>query len=186
MEATASKEEIRRELKLRRCSLKKEEKQRYDSELRKNIAGVVEFKSAGSILFFFPVKGEPDISPLIQQCLEEGREVLLPAVDGEELIPKRVESLGDLKKGKFGIPEPMDGELVDPSSIELILVPGLAFDRECFRLGWGKGYYDRLLKRAGGFSIGVAYSFQVLNRLPRDSWDIPVKAVVTEKELIRR
>ncbi len=186
METTASKEEIRRELKLRRCSLKREEKHRYDSELSKNIAEVVEFKSAGSILFFFPVKGEPNILPLLQQCLSKGREVLLPAVEGEELIPKRVESLTALNKGKFGIPEPMDGDPVDPSSIELILVPGLAFDTECFRLGWGKGYYDRLLKRAGGFSLGIAYSFQVLHRLPRDSWDIPVNAVVTEKELIRR
>jgi len=70
--------------------------------------------------------------------------------------------------------------------IDVILVPGLAFDRECYRLGWGKGFYDRLLKRAGGFSLGIAYSFQVLKRLPRDHWDIPVDAVVTEKELIRR
>ncbi len=186
MEALTSKEEIRRELKLRRCSLTKEHKLKLDSELIKNLKRVKEFNEAEKILFFFPVRGEPDIVPLLEICLEEGREVLLPAVKGEELIPKRIYSLGDLEKGKFGIPEPQDGEPVDPTSIELILVPGLAFDTECFRLGWGKGYYDRLLKRAGGYSIGVAYSFQVLDRLPRDSWDIPVKAVVTEKELIRR
>jgi len=186
LKAVESKEEIRREIKLKRCSLQKDLKERLDSVLREKLRSVAELQGAESILFFFPVRGEPDIVPLLEECLSEGRKVYLPSVNGEEIIPRSIESLSSLRKGNFGIPEPESGSEGNPEDIDVILVPGLAFDRECYRLGWGKGFYDRLLKRAGGFSLGIAYSFQVLKRLPRDHWDIPVDAVVTEKELIRR
>ncbi len=185
MKAVESKSEIRKELLRRRSSLDEEEKERLSQSICLRIASLPEYKGAHNILFFYPVKGEPDIRALLIRAIKEGR-ALLPKVKGKDLSLHRVSSLSNLSPGAYGIPEPSAGEEEDPSCIDLLLVPGVGFDLEGFRLGWGKGYYDRLLKRAGGTKVGVAFSFQVLERLPRDHWDVPVDAVVTEKEVIRR
>lgn len=185
LKAVETKGEIRRELLKKRSSLDEEERERLSRSICLRIASLPEYKRAQSILFFYPVKGEPDIRALLTQAIKEGR-ALLPKVEGEDLSLHRVGSLSDLSPGAYGIPEPLVKDQVEPSSIDLLLVPGVGFDLEGFRLGWGKGYYDRLLKRAGGTKLGIAFSFQVLDRLPRDHWDVPVDAVVTEKDVIRR
>ncbi len=185
MKALEKKGEIRRELLKRRRSLKEGERKALSASICSNLRSLPEYGQAERILFFYPVKGEPDIIPLLGRAIEEGR-AFLPKVDGEDLTLCRVPSLQSLVPGAYGIPEPQGEEVVSPAWIDLLLVPGVAFDREGFRLGWGKGYYDRLLKRAGGMKVGVAFSFQVFERLPRDPWDVPVDAVVTEKGIIRR
>ena len=185
LETADRKREIRRELLKKRRSLSSAERGILSTSLCSTLASMLEYRQAESILFFYPVKGEPDITPLLSRAVEEGR-ALLPKVNGESLTVHRVLSLKSLVPGAYGIPEPEREEEVRPSMIDLLLVPGVGFDREGFRLGWGKGYYDRLLKRAGGVKVGVAFSFQVFERLPRDPWDVPVDAVVTEKGVIRR
>ncbi len=184
MEPVRNKGDIRSDILKRRIALGKEEVLNNSSLIVSRICSLREFVSAKTVLLYASVKGEPNIIPLINTAT--GKRFALPKVKGDELILYEVSKEDDLKSGAFGIPEPHGGKEISPDEVDLIAVPGIAFDREGYRLGWGKGYYDRLLKRAGAFKLGVAHSFQVLERLPRDPWDVPVDAVVTEKELIRR
>jgi 5-formyltetrahydrofolate cyclo-ligase len=98
-------------------------------------------------------------------------------------------SITNLKKlipGPFDILEPPDGKTIAPKHIDLILVPGLAFDNRGNRLGYGHGYYDRYLKLIDPkcFILGVAYSFQIIDKTPKTNHDIPVHAVLTEKYIL--
>jgi len=118
--------------------------------------------------------------------LSRGSRLVLPKVAGEELELLYVEDLSSLERGAYGIPEPSGGQKASPEEIEFAAVPGVAFDREGYRLGFGKGYYDRLLKKISAPKVGVAYSFQVIDYVPRDEWDEPVDLIVTEEGIIRR
>lgn len=119
--------------------------------------------------------------------LHEGRRVVCPrALPGARLEHYEIGSLGDLEPGRFGLlePRPDPARAVDPSMVELVLVPGIVFDREGFRLGFGGGYYDRFLAAIEAPSIGLAFALQLVDRVPRQAHDVPVDAIVTEREMI--
>jgi len=175
---------LRRRALERRSALAPEERERLSRLIREKLERLEEYGKAKTVAFFYPVKGEPDLLPLLKKALKEKR-VLLPKVEGEEIKLYRVGRLEELKRGAFGIPEPEGGEEVPPEEVELFLVPGLLFDGEGYRLGFGRGYYDRLLGRSGGLKVGVAYEFQVVDRLPRERWDAPVDLLVTERRIRR-
>ncbi len=183
---TVTKRDIRRELLNRRLSLPSERKEEYDSRIRDLLKSLPEYRRAKRILLYCSVKGEPDLTPLFVELIDEGRSLILPRVKGESLELVEAREISCLKNGTFNIPEPDSGVITDPESVELAVVPGVVFDREGYRIGFGRGYYDRLLERVRAPKVGVAYSFQVLDVVPRDSWDVPVDMVVTEKGVIRR
>ncbi len=182
----ASKEGLRKELLKAREALDPIERRRCSELIVQNILSLPEFERAEKVLLFYPVRGEPDISPLFEEVLKKGAELFLPRVAGGELEPVRVEDISALRPGKYRIPEPVSGEVVDPEEINFVAVPGVAFDREGYRIGFGKGYYDKLLRKVSAPKVGVAYSFQVLDYVPREEWDEPVDLIATEKEMIRR
>ncbi|NPB06309.1 MAG: 5-formyltetrahydrofolate cyclo-ligase [Aquificae bacterium] len=174
-----TKELIRRELIKRRKALSERERAELSERVRGLLLSLPELKSASVVALFYPVAGEPDLLPLFE--LLKDKLLLLPRVEGDELVLARAEGL---KKGAFGIPEPA-GEPFPAEKVELFLVPGVAFDEEGYRLGFGKGFYDRLLRGKKGFKVGVGYEFQVLKRLPRSPWDQRLDALVTEKRVRR-
>lgn len=181
-----SKEELRKEILEERRRLDPRTREEFSERIVRNILSLPEFEKAERVLLFSPVKGEPDISPLFRIVLNRGSRLILPRVSGEELELVYVEDLSSLRPGSYGIPEPSSGEVADPEEVDFAVVPGLVFDRRGYRIGFGKGYYDRLLKRIRAPKAGVAYSFQVLSRVPEEEWDEPVDLIVTEKGVIRR
>ncbi len=108
-------------------------------------------------------------------------------VDETNLAFHRISEPSQLRLGAFGILEPTcDSPQMLPGSLDMIVVPGLAFDREGARLGWGRGYYDRALSQwPSAVRVGIAFSNQVVDRLPRSAWDIDVDFLITEKQLVR-
>lgn len=178
--------DVRKKLLKKRQSLPLEIKTQYDRQIISNLRFLREFRDADRILLYCPIKGEPDLSSLFGKLLDEGKGLVLPRVRGNELELVSVKTHLCLARGAFNIPEPDGGEVLLPGEVGLAVVPGIAFDREGYRIGFGKGYYDRLLEGVSAPKVGVAYSFQVLERVPRDSWDKPVNILVTEKEVIRR
>ncbi len=143
-----------------------------------------EFTKARKVALFVPLKGEPDISSLFPIVARE-KELILPKVSGKELLLLRVDYPLKLIRGSFGVYEPAEGQEIKPEEVDFILVPGVVFDLRGFRIGFGKGYYDRLLREIRGLKVGVAFSFQVLGSIPHDPWDVPVDVLITEK-LVRR
>jgi 5-formyltetrahydrofolate cyclo-ligase len=143
-----------------------------------------EVKKAKSILLYFPHKNEVDTTPIIEKLLQEGKNVILPKVVGFHIHPIKISNLASLKSGYAGIKEP-EGEKYPLEDIDIIVVPAIAFDIHGHRLGYGKGYYDRLLSKVNAYKIGLAYDFQVLEKLPSEPHDIPVDLIVTPTKIIK-
>lgn len=123
---------------------------------------------------------EINLDFLIINLLKEGKIVVLPKIEGEDINFYQIKSLDELviSSGKYQIREPKPIELFDKKDIDVILVPGLGFDKENNRLGRGKGYYDRYLKNYCGMTIGVGFAEQIVDKLPTDENDIKVKLMV--------
>ncbi len=135
---------------------------------------------------YLPIKTEVDTRPLIAAALDAGKEVIVPVVQGEDLLHVRLDSLDnqDMQPGRFGILQPRLLQQVSLGVWDVIIVPMLAFDRAGYRLGYGKGFYDRLLTTAPVPTIGVAFATQEAAHLPHDLHDVPLLRIVTETEVI--
>ena len=109
--------------------------------------------------------------------------LLLPCVDGDDLRLRQYTGPECLKEGEqFGIGEPTGPEFTDLNSVQMIIVPGVAFDRHNNRMGRGRGFYDRLLKSTpNAYKVGVAFNFQMVELVPTEEFDVPMNAVITEK-----
>lgn len=141
-----------------------------------------EWKKASTVCLYFSRPDEVDTKPLLAAALTAEKTVVFPRISGCELVLHRITSITDFVRGKYQIFEPRASTPeVDPKTIDLFIVPGVAFDREGYRLGHGKGYYDRLLAGIDAPKIGLAYSFQIVAQLPRSSYDVPMTLVVSEK-----
>lgn len=137
-------------------------------------------KTHGFVISFVPFRGEVETTPLNLWLAREGK-LVLPRMEGEKLTFHQVEHLHFLKANRLGIlePEPKWCPLISILDVEVVLVPALAFDRDFHRLGYGGGYYDRLLKiHPHLLSIGVGFEEQLLQeKLPVDAWDFPLKSL---------
>lgn len=131
------------------------------------------FRQAQCIAAYMPLPHEPDILPLLQEALAEGKELLLPRVNHGEMSFYRVDELKTLVTGAFGIREPSAGQpMALLAQAQLILIPLEAVDRQGNRLGKGGGYYDRALGEAGGMRLGIARQGQVIERVPVEAHDV--------------
>jgi 5-formyltetrahydrofolate cyclo-ligase len=141
------------------------------------------WKNARAILFYAPLPEELDIWRLVQDSLAAGKMVALPRFSPEEQAYEACQITQierDLAAGKFGVREPREhcGKIA-LNRLDLILVPGLAFDMDGRRLGWGKGYYDRLLADLNGPACGVAFDQQMVEHVPSEPHDIRLSYIVT-------
>ncbi len=178
-----SKEELRRKLREKRKSLESTEARRLSEDIANKLRELIKRTGARKVLLYSPVDGEPDISSLFPEIISEGK-LLLPKVTGRNIIVCEIKDTSELKRGAFGILEPSECRSVDISEVELAAVPGIAFDREGYRLGFGKGFYDRLLQNSRAFKVGILYSFQLIDFIPRDPWDVPMDILITERETL--
>lgn len=139
-----------------------------------------EFQSAQTVLLYHSLPDEVDTHALLTRW--QGRKrLLLPVVDGDGLRLVEYTGPARLAAGVFGIAEPQGPTFTDYASVDVAVVPGLAFDSQGRRLGRGRGYYDRLLPplRAGGcLLLGLCFDFQRVSEVPVDAHDVPVDAVV--------
>ena len=138
------------------------------------------WQSASCVMAYAAVRGEPDLTPILQAALAEGKALVLPRCEGRRLAACRVTDLSRLRPEAMGIPEP-DGSCPeeDPAAISLLLIPGLAFDRKGGRLGQGGGFYDRFLPETRGLRIGVCGGDGLVERVPTEPWDEGVDALLT-------
>jgi 5-formyltetrahydrofolate cyclo-ligase len=142
------------------------------------------FMQARTVAAFVAIRGEVDLASLVMLARDAGKTVLLPRVDdeGDALVLHVHAADAPLAPSRFGVPEPQpDAPIVPPHAVDLVLVPGLVFDERGHRLGYGAGYYDKLLPTlTRAVSVGVAFDFQLVPELPDTPGDVPVARIVTD------
>lgn len=184
------KKELRRKILSQRAALSPEEIAQKSEAIAAKVLALPFYQEAKVIMVYLSFRQEVETRPIIEHALAAGKRIVAPVTDRvqKKLIPLEIKNYPhDLAPGAWGILEPkLYCPSVNPREIDLVLVPGVAFDQAGNRLGYGGGFYDRFLKdlREGAITIALAYSFQVKGRIPAEKNDLPVACVVTEKETI--
>lgn len=183
----AEKRALRRKLREEYLALDETYIASADSLISQNLFSMAEYKEAQVIYTYYSTGREVDTRAIIRRALDDGKTVLLPVLCGKGIMqPRRLTTPDALKDGAYGIPVPdSDEPFYSTDSIDLILVPGLAFDHSGFRLGQGGGYYDRLLSLCGACAVGLVRDKMVLDALPIEAHDKAVDRIVTEKSIAR-
>ncbi len=175
------KRELRKEIQARVRALPPEERRQQSAAICAKLIHLPQLQSSRAILTFSGLPDEPNLEELWQH----DRNLIFPRVHGEELELWRVSCPESLVPGTFGIrePNPERCQRVSPSQIELILVPGVAFDqRDGNRLGRGGGFYDRLLAETKAATIGICFAEQLVEFIPHESHDRAVDSVVSSTD----
>jgi 5-formyltetrahydrofolate cyclo-ligase len=154
---------------------------RLSRRVQESVVNSKEFKLAKVVGAYYAFGSEVRTDLILEKASALGKKVTLPSVEGESLTFYELSSGKYLVKGRFGIMEPLPYGPVD--RIDLLVVPGIAFDKKGYRVGYGKGYYDKFLARKDVFSMGLAYSLQLVESLPRGEHDIKLDAVTTEERV---
>jgi len=148
------------------------------------VLALPQWQSARTVLLYCSIPGEVPTESLIEAAVKMGKRVVLPLVKGDDLLLKEYLP-GALVEGYKGIMEPSaEAKDVAPEEIDLALIPGVAFDRKCRRLGRGRGYYDRTLPALACPKIGLAFAWQIVDEVPCDPWDMSLDLVVTPDTVI--
>lgn len=182
----SEKEGIRKSLKAILKLLNPVEVNKKSSIIVEKLLNSKHYKTSKDIFSYVPNgEWEVDIKPLLTEAFIEGKKVWVPRVEKDGLIWHCVDEqlFYKLEKNKWNILEPLptwEPQLEEAFSGSLCVVPGIAFDRFGNRIGRGKGYFDRFLKRSKCYTIGVCFTFQLIQRCPRSAWDVKVDKVITE------
>ncbi len=170
-----------------RSNLSSGERKRKSREIEQRLFSLPDFKKAQTILFFASFRSEVETGDMIRRALAMGKQIVLPKVKGKELALFRIADFDkDVAPGTWDIPEPMTRTPSDLRDIDLIIVPGAAFDEEGNRLGYGAGFYDKLLSDYRKSTVALAFEEQIVSKVPADQHDIPIQIIVTEKRVITK
>jgi len=158
-------------------------------EIARRVAELAAFREASMLMVYLDFASEVRTDDLIRLGWDNDKEIVVPLCRpaSRELVPCRIDGFGDLEAGHYGIREPRADRIrpVPVHRIDAVLVPAVAFDRRGYRIGYGGGYYDRFLPRVPQAArIGMAFSCQIVARVPADPHDVTVERIVTEEENI--
>lgn len=152
------------------------------------VLNIAWFKAAETVFAYLSYRSEVAAMPIVREAFRQGKRVAVPKVEGDRMQFYEITSEAEIKAGYKGIPEPVSCEsAVVPKDGDLILVPGTAFDRCGYRMGYGGGFYDRYLSenRAAYKTLGLAFSEQIYERIPGDEYDVRLDMIITEKGAVR-
>ncbi|MEM2638228.1 MAG: 5-formyltetrahydrofolate cyclo-ligase [Candidatus Hadarchaeales archaeon] len=187
--------DLREKKKAEREALTFEEVLEKSRKIKEKLFSLPEFKSAKTVAFYVAKEEAKEVrtQEMIVETLELGKKVLVPFVVGNEIEFTEISGLCDLQPGTFGILEPRIEirKKISLEQIELVVVPGIAFDLKGRRIGYGKGFYDRFLSRLFSVNpnvcvVGLAFEMQLVENIPNQkSADVPVKILITEERILR-
>lgn len=186
MQSNVSKSKLRHELLDLRLNL--HNKQEKSNQIFQRLNEINELQEATTVLLYASAKGEVDTFEALPSLLQSKKVAMPYCVDNNGNMEfYYINCIDDFVKGKFGILEPdiTKCQRVLDFSNSVIIVPAIAFDEKCFRLGYGGGYYDRFLEKYDLFSIGLCYNDLVQKSLPVEKHDKSVNAVVTETAIFK-
>jgi 5-formyltetrahydrofolate cyclo-ligase len=181
------KRDIRRSVLHERDALLEEDRRARSAAITERLMALPELRSTRTVMASWSFGSEVDTSRLIEALHAAGKRVALPRVDGREVAAVVYVPGDPTAATSFGAMEPTSAEIVRPTEIDVVIAPGVAFDRNGGRVGYGGGFYDRFLRtvRADTPVIALAFAVQLVDDVPRGEHDRLVDVVVTEEELIR-
>ena len=186
-----NKEEIRRNTLKKRLSLSSEDIREKSQQILLNLVETAEYKNSQNIMFYAATRSEVQTEEIIKMSIRMGKNVFVPIIlpESSNLIPSKIYNFDiELEKGNKGILEPKKEyhRLCTPENIDLIIVPGVAFDLDRNRIGRGFGYYDNFLRKIHPSAkfIALAFEMQIVEKIITDKNDIPVHKIITEKRII--
>lgn len=181
-EVSARKGELRRIFQARRAALSVGQREALSHQICKHLLTLTAFREAKCVFCYYAMGSEVATQEICQAVLEEDKKLLLPVVQGENMLAVPWNGKDPLAPGTFGILEPAGRR---DEEADLVLLPCLAFDTNGARLGYGKGYYDRwLTAHPTARRIALAYDLQRADALPIFTWDMPLNGILTESGLI--
>lgn len=184
-----AKEELRKRLAAVRRALPAETRAAHARNMSQRLTAEPEFERCQVLLAYSALRFEIDSREVIEAAWARGKTVALPRIVADtRALTLHVYRPGDeLEESGFVVKEPRaDSERVDPAAVDVVLVPGLAFDQRGHRLGYGQGYYDRLLPTLpDAYRFGLCYELSLLVEVPAADHDVPVDALVTERRVLR-
>lgn len=179
------KQAIRQEMREKRKALSPASYAKKSLDIQMQLEALPKWKEAAKILLYVSSPEEVDTHRLIQDALEKNRKVYVPKASGKTLAICPLYDFENLKPGAHGILEPCEVlEEAHPETMDLIVVPGIAFDPRGHRIGYGGGFYDRLLKLTRGYKVGLAFQEQIVENLPDEAHDVPLDLIITDQTLI--
>jgi len=181
------KQNLRMRLREQRRRLSAEEQAAASEGVYRALLAFEPFLKAESVMAYIACRGELSLEPVISCVLASGRTLLLPRCEAPGVMTaRRVRRMGELVPGAYGLMEPAaDSEIVPPEDIDLILVPGAAFDLRGGRIGQGGGYYDRFLEKTDALRVGVCHGFALLDAVPAEAHDARMDFVLTPQGFVR-
>ena len=174
------KKELRKKSLIRRKNIP--EKEFKSNVIYNEIINSEEYNNANTIAIYNSIENEVDTRGIISYSFLKGKTILLPKIVNEDMVFMKVDKNTKYQSSKYGIAEPISGEIYDSSKIDLFIVPGVAFDIRGNRLGYGKGYYDRYLIGTEATKLGLAFEEQIINYIPTDDNDVQMDIIQTEME----
>lgn len=178
-----TKQELRLRMKAERGAMSPDEVTLKSAVISQKLSVLLREKK--SVMAYCAMFNEINVDPLMRALIADGRSVAVPVTDKKTSVitPSAIESLEEIKRGAYGIREPINRRTVHKDAIEAVVVPGLAFGRDGSRMGYGKGCYDRFLADYRGLKIGVCHEFQLFDSVPTEAFDIPMDIIVTESDV---
>lgn len=187
MDKKIIKKETRKNIIKERDKLDKVSKKAMDNEIIEKLIMSETYKKARGIFIYIGFGSEINTKIIIEDALNSGKEVYVPKIIKKDMILIKIDSLENLVTSSYGILEPIgDKNDFDVNKLDLIVMPGVAFDEICNRLGYGGGYYDKFLDKNNieCKKVALAYELQVLNKLEAEEHDVKVDSIITEKRII--
>ena len=156
-----------------------------DGKVFARLCGLDVWQNAAAVFSYVSFGSEVDTMRIIQHALEMGKKTAVPRMMGKRQMEfVEISSTSALVPNKYGILEPVGGEVATPKPGDVILVPGLVFSDTMCRIGYGGGFYDVYLSNAQGVKIGLCYDFQIMNGISAEGHDVPADYVVTDKRVL--
>ena len=173
------KKELRAQIRTQKRAMTEAEIVEKSEKLGQLFTASALYQQAKTIYGYLPYNQEVRTTPMLAQAQKEGKRVAVPKVMGDEMIFIYLDDLSKVEKGYSGIPEPVENEPVADDPHALVLMPGLAFDPQGHRIGYGGGFYDKFLAAEPEHpTLALCYDFQMLDHLETDRYDIPVDCVL--------
>lgn len=173
------KTELRREIRARKRAMTEAEIEERSDKLARLFFASEAYQNAKTIYGYLPYNQEVRTVPMLERALKDGKKVAVPKVYGDEMKFLYLDNLNAVAKGYAGIPEPIADEPVAQDETALVLMPGLAFDPQGHRIGYGGGFYDKFLAAEPNHpTLALCYEFQMLPKLDVEDHDIPVDTVL--------